>query len=266
MSSDIHALSGAYAVDALDDLERDRFEAHLAECSACRDEVASLTEAAGLLGEAVATTPPAGLRDRVLADISKVRPLPPLPAQVPPADAPEPPAEQAPVPTTVQATDELSARREVARRRRLPKLVAAAAAVFALGAGVTVWHPWVGNESSQGPVLADQVLEAPDATRQVRKIDGAEATLVRSASVGRAVLVTKDMPAPPDGKVYELWFQTAEGEVLPAGLMSEAGDQSFLLKGDAASAVWAGITVEPAGGSDVPSLPTIAAFDFKDTA
>ncbi|MFC6343639.1 zf-HC2 domain-containing protein, partial [Nocardioides hankookensis] len=47
--NDIHALVGAYAVDAVDDLERAAFERHLAECADCRDEVASLREAAGLL-------------------------------------------------------------------------------------------------------------------------------------------------------------------------------------------------------------------------
>ena len=41
-SDDIHALSGAYAVDALDDVERAEFERHLASCAACREEVASL--------------------------------------------------------------------------------------------------------------------------------------------------------------------------------------------------------------------------------
>ena len=51
MTSDIHALSGAYAIDALDDIERAQFERHLAECAECRDEVDSLREAAGLLVE-----------------------------------------------------------------------------------------------------------------------------------------------------------------------------------------------------------------------
>ena len=56
--SDIHALSGAYAIDALDDIERAQFERHLAECAECRAEVGSLREAGGLLAEAVATAPP----------------------------------------------------------------------------------------------------------------------------------------------------------------------------------------------------------------
>ena len=42
--------------------------------------MASLREAAGLLAETIATARPPGLRDRVLADIATVRPLPPVTA------------------------------------------------------------------------------------------------------------------------------------------------------------------------------------------
>ena len=72
--NDIHALVGAYAVDALDDLERVAFERHLAGCDECQDEVTSLREAAGLLAETTTAQPPAALRDRVLADITKAPP------------------------------------------------------------------------------------------------------------------------------------------------------------------------------------------------
>ena len=58
---------------------------------------------------------------------------------------------------------------------------------------------------------------------------------------------TEDMPSPPSGKVYELWLQNAEGRMVPAGLMPIAADQTFVLDGDAAAAVGAGITVEPEG-------------------
>ncbi len=74
---DVHALSGAYAVDALDDLERAAFERHLAECPECQAEVASLREAASMLAETTTLEPPAALRDRVLAGIATVGPLPP---------------------------------------------------------------------------------------------------------------------------------------------------------------------------------------------
>ena len=55
---EIHALSGAYAVDALDPAEKAEFEAHLAACAACRVEVASLRESTALLPETCATEPP----------------------------------------------------------------------------------------------------------------------------------------------------------------------------------------------------------------
>ena len=76
MSSEIHALSGAYAIDALDDIERAQFERHLAECPDCRDEVDSLREASAALAEAVAAPPSDALRERILGEIATVRPLP----------------------------------------------------------------------------------------------------------------------------------------------------------------------------------------------
>ena len=73
----VHALSGAYAIDALEDDERDAFEHHLARCEDCRHEVASLQEAAALMTIETQVAPPPGLRDRLLADVAQVRPLPP---------------------------------------------------------------------------------------------------------------------------------------------------------------------------------------------
>ena len=88
MSSDIHALSGAYAVDALDDTERAEFERHLASCASCRAEVQSFRETTAIMAEAEAEqTPPESLRANVLAGISQVRPFPPETAEI---EAPEP--------------------------------------------------------------------------------------------------------------------------------------------------------------------------------
>ena len=64
MSADIHGLSGAYAVDALDSDERAAFEEHLAQCPECQAEVASLREAATQLATTTETQPPASLRSR----------------------------------------------------------------------------------------------------------------------------------------------------------------------------------------------------------
>ncbi|HYN67705.1 MAG TPA: zf-HC2 domain-containing protein, partial [Ornithinibacter sp.] len=78
MSPDLHHLSGAYAVDALDDAERASFEQHLALCADCRAEVAELSATAHSLASLAEATPPPSLRASVLSDIARVRPLPPL--------------------------------------------------------------------------------------------------------------------------------------------------------------------------------------------
>ncbi|WP_121254237.1 anti-sigma factor [Nocardioides ferulae] len=248
-SGDIHALSGAYAVDALDDAERAEFEHHLAGCEACRWEVDSLREASALLPEIAPISPPPALRDRVLAEIATVRPLPP---EVPAGSrAPEPADTVVPI------------RRR--SRRLVTGLVAAAAAVALVGGGVTVWQPWddePGQEIVASPM--QQVLEAEDAERYEQTFpDGAKATLVRSESMNKAVLLTEDMPPPPEGKVYELWLDHEEVGMVPAGLM-EAGEHSLMLEGDPATALAAGITVEPAGGSEEPTSEPVALFPFDE--
>ncbi len=78
MTTDIHSLSGAYVVDALDDAERLEFEAHLRDCAACQREVAELAAVTEALAEEVAEVPPPSLKADVLAAIDTVRPLPPI--------------------------------------------------------------------------------------------------------------------------------------------------------------------------------------------
>ncbi len=235
--SDSHALVGAYAVDAVDDLERARFEEHLAGCDDCRAELDGLRAAASMLAAATPVAPPAGLRDLVLSNIATVRPLPPL---ISPAHE--------------------------RRRRWAPFLAAAAAVLIVAGVGAT-WQPW--NDPADNPSVtlsaADRVLQAPDAEQVSLSIDQAEATVVRSKSQGRAVVVTKDMPSPPTGKVYELWLRNDKGRLFPAGLMPPGSDNTVVLEGDATQATGVGITLEPVGGSDVPTQPALAMFEFSET-
>lgn len=245
-TQDIHALSGAYAVDALDEHERAQFEAHLEGCASCREEVASLREAAGHLAATTQTAPPASLRASVLEGIGQVRPLPPLRE----ADASRPgPAAQVP-----------------RRRHWLPALAAAAAVVAAIGAGAVITQPWQDDApSQQGPSVAERVLQSEDARQATLRFDdGARATVTHSPSEGRAVIQTRDMPPPPEGKVYELWWQDPDGEMDPAGLMPERPDQTIVLEGDATGARAVGITVEPEGGSQEPTSEPIALFDLGE--
>lgn len=288
MSDDIHALSGAYAVDALDDAERARFERHLAECTACQAEVESLVAAASELSVLTEVPPPPSLRAKVLADIATVRPLPPLrtpqadtsdDASHTPVDHPEAPvrAQQAPASAPSEPTgrplgeeraeagpaDELAARRSRSPRglARGWRLVVAAATVAVLAvAGFTVWRQ---VEKDPQQAIADQVLAAPDATRYGKRLaDGATATIVRSTSLEKAVLITSGMPQPPSGKVFQLWLEDATGHMTSAGLMPTGGDKVVVLAGDATHSKAAGVTVEPPGGSDQPTSAPVALIPF----
>ena len=233
--SDIHALSGAYAVDALDDDERAQFEAHLAGCPACRSEVDSLREAAALLAETTVTVPSAELRNRVLADVASTRPLPPT-----------------------QATVTALAPR---RRRRVTTFLAAAAAVVAIGTGGIVWQ----QMNDDGPTdRVEQIQAADDVQRFTVPVgDGGSATVYRSEDLNAAAIVTKDMPSAPSGSQYVLWLQ--HGSMMtPAGVMPDGADNEVVLSGDAASANGAAVSVEDAGVAPTePSADVVALIPFE---
>ena len=78
----MHELAAAYALDALGEDEERAYEAHLARCERCREEVASFSEAAASLAFAVPpVAPPPDLRARIAAaaraDRARVVPLRP---------------------------------------------------------------------------------------------------------------------------------------------------------------------------------------------
>lgn len=265
--NEIHTLSGAYAVDAVDEREREMFEQHLQHCSSCRDEVQGLREGAATLTMAVAVAPPAGLRSAVLAGIATTRPLPPrIDTEAGAAETQDTAEERSdePEPQDEATPDhDVSTVRAMPHRRRrgfIPSLVAAAA-VGVAAVGLAVTQPWA--DDPPGVTVAQQVQQAADA-RQVRVelADGAEATVTQSAQVGRAVIETYDLPSAPEGRDYQLWLQVGD-EFVSAGLIPNQATQTFLLEGDASQAVAAAISVEPTGGSEQPTTEPIAFFDFQ---
>ena len=65
---DVHELTPAYALDAVDDHDAAAYEAHLSVCAACRAELAALQDTAAALAHgADAADPSPDLRDRILA-------------------------------------------------------------------------------------------------------------------------------------------------------------------------------------------------------
>ena len=278
--NDIHLLTGAYVLDALDPAERAEFEAHLADCPDCSEEVASFAEATTRLALTQSTPPPSELRGRVLGAIATVRPLPPLvPATVGAPELGDARPHSGPHAADAPSSDGLSSgapssepgdtdpgptshrRGRFPLRRRLVGVVAAAA-VAAAGIGVVTWSPW---EDEPSLTATEQVLKADDAQREVVDLGPAgRAEVIRSVSEDRAVLVTEDMIAPPEGTVYQVWLQTPADDMLPAAVMEPVPNQTVLLDGPAAEAIGVGITVEPPGGSETPTSPPIALFDLAN--
>jgi len=64
---DLHDLTSAYALDALDADETEAYERHLAQCEQCREQLAELNETTGALAFGAASpAPPPGLRSAIL--------------------------------------------------------------------------------------------------------------------------------------------------------------------------------------------------------
>lgn len=73
-SPEMHTLAGAFAVNALSEHERARFQRHIEECESCAQEVRELRATAARLGAAVAEEQTSSqLKARVLAEVRATR-------------------------------------------------------------------------------------------------------------------------------------------------------------------------------------------------
>ena len=253
MSPDVHTLTGAYALDALDELERRRFEAHLAECPDCTQEVDELRATAAKLGVAAAETPPERLRQRVMAQVATTRQEPPTPD------------------TATAAT-----RRRAARRTgwavRLTAAAAGLAAAAAVVLGVVTVRAGAERDAAQTQLAQLEARYAPFAQLASASdargdsgtgAHGGTAFVLASHSRDRAVLLVADLPAPPAGHTYQAWL-IGGGQVRSAGLVPpDAGTGAPPLEFTGlAGASKVGLTVEPAGGSAQPTTTPVVRFDL----
>lgn len=234
----LHDLADAYALDALDEADRNRFERHLRSCTACTEEVRRLAEVTTAMAMAVAAEPPPGLRDRVMAAVPLTRQLPP--------EVAEP-------------------RRPVSLPRSpwLPRLatgiaVAGVAAAVVLGVvQVNVQHR-LDTVQAQNQAIA-AVLAAPDAAiKSASTSVGGTATVVLSYSERKIVFTGSALPALPNSKVYELWL-IGSAAARPAGLLPEAnaGKTGPVLASGLQAGDKVAMTVEPAGGTSSPTTTPI---------
>jgi anti-sigma factor RsiW len=239
MSTEIHALAGAYALDAVNDVERMEFSRHLAGCEACGLEVAELRATAARLADTTWVAAPPRLRENVLRQASRTR-------QARPG---RPGSRVSPV--------------ETARPTRWRRWVAGgiAATVLAAGAAAATFiaqEQRVGDERRAAQQLLDQmtqiqsVMAAPDAkARQVRVKDGGQLAVVHSARLNAAVVMCADLARPARNRAYQLWFMHGD-QATSAGLLAAGQSSGTMLVTGLNDADAIAISQERAGGAPDP--------------
>jgi anti-sigma-K factor RskA len=238
MSTDVHTLSGAYALDALSPEEAAEFRRHLEGCQACCDEVRELRAAAALMGAAEATAPPPELRAKVLAAADRTPQMPPL----------------------------RSSRRRGGRpatHRWTTWVASAAAAVVLVGGGAVGLRAALEDDPTRPqPTLsaaALEVFDAPDArTATVLTVNGGKLKVGVSPSHGEMAVDTRGLPALDKRHVYQIWAVHGRRMVSAAVLADPTAGAAMALP---PARTEVALTVEPRGGSKQPTTKPIAQVD-----
>lgn len=249
-SPDAHTLTGAFALNALDDFERRQFERHLAHCPDCVSEVDELRVTAARLAVAVAETTPDGLRQRVMAEIATTR-------QEPPATVTDP----------QRRRDD----RSTVRYGWVTRVGAVAAAAAVVVLSVIAVRSSQERDSVQAQLdqlqariaSVRQLATAPDARRDTGVgVHGGSAFVLASPSLDKAMLMTSDLPAPPSGHTYQAWLIGA-GQPRSVGLVTPArAGEGPLMFENLSGVKKVGLTIEPAGGSEQPTTTPVVLFDM----
>jgi anti-sigma-K factor RskA len=219
--------AGAYVLEAMPDDERGAFEQHLEACAICRDEVEELLPAAQALPMASPQMmPPPELKARIMAEVEREAVL------------------------LAQAGE--SADRPAPRRRRERtwlsgwRLAPVAAALLVAGVlvGTLLDRDPPSREAARTVAVTVDSKRAPDASAQLQVSDG------------EAMLVAQRLPAPPDGRIYQVWVMP-EGSNTPEptnALFYPRTDGSVAAAiPDVSRAKMVLVTDEPMGGSEKPT-------------
>lgn len=237
----VRELLGAYALGAVAPEERQRIEAHLADCPACRAELAELRSATSALPLTVPERVPSpALRNRLIAQV-QAEAGPPSAHLFPdaaPAARPEPPpaspyVQQAPVPLNLTP---------LRRRPHMPRAttVWAAAAILLLvfAAAMVVWNLDLRHR------LDTQVTPTQTVAVQLAQpASGARASLIYLPDQQVMLLNVNGMPQLPSGEVYQVWLIDANGPV-PVGTFHPGNAQIAIAANPVAYQALA-VTTEP---------------------
>jgi anti-sigma-K factor RskA len=224
MSQDPHDLLAAYALDALDDDERERFERHLDECEECSEQLALLREpVAALAYAAEGPAPPEALRGRIIEG--------------------------------AQAEPRAAVIKLPRRNRALGVVAGIAAAAACLAIGLGIWANSLSNSLDQER-SAKSALEQLAAEATAKPLIGANGSLL-VARDGRAGLVVCGLAGAPSAKTYEAWVISGTTPQ-PAGLFRGGSDcSSVLLSKRVPDNATVAVTLERAGGAASPTLPIL---------
>ena len=242
---------GAYLLGALEPDEAERFEEHLAECPRCLRDVAELRVASDALPMSVplVSTPPA-LKGRIMAVVNSEAQL--LAAAGQRAEVPEA------IATTGDAAGGRSPAADRGRAERRPRRYFGRAGDWLLRPGVALACALL---LLAGGGLAGVLLSGEEGTRTVVATTQAPGADVRlEIGENSSKLVAKNMPAPPNDRIYQVWIKRAGQDPEPtSALWSTRSDGSaeVAVPGslDGVEAVL--VTDEPAGGSAAPTKPPV---------
>jgi anti-sigma-K factor RskA len=221
-------LKGAYALGALSESEQHEFEGYLASHPELQAEVDELGSIASLLALAPEEYEPSPqLRHHLLSRIEGIS-----------------------VVTPPEALPRRAWFRRLFGPGGLAAAMLAAAAVLAV-VGLFMWNTSLRdqNEGLRGELETHQTYEL-QGSGVARNVRGE----VVEVGDGRAVLVAENLPAVPEGEVYEAWLLRG-GVPEPAGLFEprEEGIAAAPIEGSIEGADAVAVTVEPSSGSTMPT-------------
>ena len=248
---EIQELLGAFALDAVDDDERDVIEAHLAGCPRCRAEVEGHRETAALLAHSGERAPEA-VWDRIAGAIDEVPPALDLSRLAPaPGAAPEAPA----------LRDDLAGRRaaratprSISLRLAAPVMAVAAVLTLFLGVALGRHDDGLGRVGRITEALqkagvnnaAYAALSDPQAEQvKLASSDGKATAQVVRLPDGTGYLVPNSLAPLPAGRVYQLWAVRSDAKISLGVLGSTPAVSSFRMSGPVLAYA---VTEEAAGG------------------
>jgi anti-sigma-K factor RskA len=259
--------SGSYVLNAMDETEREEFEAQMAESQELRNEVTELTDTAVLLGLAAnPVTPSPALKQNIMARLSQTPQLDAEETMAPVRTLHAVPTKAAETSSSaVDAPASATTLKAQARWYGRPAVViAAAAAAVALifGGVISTNLALQGAHTSQQADGLAAITTASDVQRAEAAVStGGKVTLVWSLDLKKSAVIGKGLTVLPAGKTYELWYISAAGTPTAAGTFESNGKSDLqVLSGHMAKGDTVGVTVEPSGGSKAPTTKPIVAI------